>query len=92
MASRRDLKKDINFLADELITNSYLKQVLFENVDQQKLAQVIVKSVSFMNEYRARVNHTDGKENPKLVKAYYQKLRKELINDYNELAKELNSL
>ena len=50
MASRKSLKKDIQFLADDLFTNSYLKQVLFDNVDQQKLAEVIVKSVDFRNQ------------------------------------------
>ena len=92
MASRRDLKKDIAFLADDLFTNSYFKQVLFENVDQQKLAEVIVKSVDFRNQFMARVNHTDGKNNPKLVKAYYKKMRIEMMQQYADLSQELSAL
>ena len=92
MASRRDLKKDIAFLADDLFTNSYFKQVLFDNVDQQKLAKIIVKSVDFRNQFLSRVNHTDGKNNPKLVKVYYQKLRKEMMQKYVDLSQEISSL
>ncbi len=92
MASRKSLKKDIQFLADDLFTNSYLKQVLFDNVDQQKLAEVIVKSVDFRNQFMARINHPDGKSNPKLVKTYYQKIRKEMMQKYADLSQELNTL
>ena len=92
MASKRDLKKDIEFLASDLLTNTYFKQTLFDNVDQQKLAQLVVKSFEFQNQFMARVNHPDGKDNPKLVRSYYKKLRKDMFEQYASLSEELNNL
>lgn len=60
-------------------------------MDQQKLAEVIVKSVDFRNQFMARINHPDGKSNPKLVKTYYQKIRKEMMQKYADLSQELNT-
>ncbi len=92
MASRRSLKKDIRFLANDLFTNSYLKQAFFDNVDQDKLAEVVVKSVDFQNQLLAKANHPDAKDNPKMVKDYYKKLRKEMMEKYVSLSEDLNNL
>lgn len=92
MASRRDLKKDIRFLAEDLYTNCYLKQVLFDHVSREKIAEIILETMEYQNQFTARVNHPDGKDNPKLVRTYYQCLRKDLLAGYQTLANKLNAL
>lgn len=92
MASVRELKKDINFLASELVTEAYVKQLLKEDVDNDKIAQVMVSAIEFRNELVKRANHPDGKDNRKLVKAYYQKLRKEMMEKFMEISKSTNEL
>jgi hypothetical protein len=92
MASVRELKKDINFLASELVTEAYVKQLLKEDADNEKIAQVMVDAIEFRNELVKRANHPDGKDNPKLVKAYYQKLRKDMMERFLAISKATNEL
>jgi len=92
MASVRELKKDINFLASELITEAYVKQLVKEDVDNDKIAEVMVKAIEFRNGLVARANHPDGKDNPKMVKAFYQKLRKDMMEQFLSISKDTNAL
>lgn len=82
MANLRELKKDINYLASEIVTQGYLKLTLMETVKEEELSPVLVEVIAMRNEFIARVNHPDGKDNKKLVKKFYQKLRKDLM-DYS---------
>lgn len=92
MASIKELKKDINFLASELVTEAYVKQMLKEDIDNDKLSQVIVKAMTYRNELVKRANHPDGKDNPKLVKAYYKKLRLEMMEQFVAISEETGKL
>ena len=92
MASVRELKKDINFLASELLTEAYVKQLLIEDVDQNKIAEVMVEAMTYRNDLIARTNHPDGKKNSKLVKAFYQKLRKDMMEQFMTISESINKL
>ncbi len=92
MASVRELKKDINFLASELITEAYVKQLLKDDVDNDKIAQVMVDAIEFRNELVKRSNHPDGKSNPKMVKAFYTQLRKNMMEKFMAISKAINEL
>ncbi|TLX74902.1 hypothetical protein E9993_10895 [Labilibacter sediminis] len=92
MANLRELKKDINYLASEIVTQGYLKLTLMENIKEEELSPVLVEAVSMRNEFIARANHPDGKDNPKLVKAFYQKLRKDLMDKSVELLDKIQAL
>lgn len=90
MASIRSLKNDVNFLTSELVTQAYLSKVLFKTMDDESLGQFVVKALEFRQNFIAKVNHPDGKENPKLVKAYFSKIRKDLISQFEEMVVSLN--
>ena len=60
MASLRNLKKDINFLATELLSEAYVKQIIGENVDQDALAKLMVQAVELRNELISRANHPNA--------------------------------
>ncbi|MCU4154695.1 hypothetical protein J1N10_01830 [Carboxylicivirga sp. A043] len=92
MASVRELKKDINFLASELVTEAYVKQLVKEDVDNDKIAQVMVKAIEFRNDLVARANHPDAKDNAKMVKKYYQNLRTDMMEKFLAISKETNEL
>ncbi|MBS2213829.1 hypothetical protein KEM09_20645 [Carboxylicivirga mesophila] len=92
MASVRELKKDINFLASELITEAYVKQLVKEDVNNDKIAEVMVKAIEFRNELVAKANHPDAKNNAKKVKAYYQNLRKSMMEQFLSISEETNAL
>lgn len=94
MASIRSLKKDINFLTSELVTQAYLNQFLFKKISDEELAKHIGDALDFRNKYVERTNHPDGKDNPKLVRGFYKSLRKEMLEEfaklYETLAQQLN--
>lgn len=92
MASVRELKKDINFLASELITEAYIKQLVKDDVDNDKVAEVMVKAIEFKNELIARANHPDAKDNRKMVRAYYQNLRKDMMEKFLSISNDTNAL
>ncbi len=84
MASIRSLKKDINFLASELVTQAYMNQILFKESDE-KLTKDVISALDFRSNLLSKVNHVDGKDNPKMVKKYFSKLRKEMVSDFDKL-------
>ena len=84
MASIRTLKKDINFLASELVTQAYMNQMLFKE-DDEKLEKDVINALDFRTNLLSKVNHVDGKDNPKMVKSYFSKLRKEMVAEFDKL-------
>lgn len=78
MASRRKLKKDIDFLSFEVISDCYNYIYLHPGKGVQVM-DIIKETVANRNELIARVNHPDGKDNPKIVKAHYKAVFKDLM-------------
>lgn len=84
MANVRTLKKDINFLTSELVTQAYMNQIFFKTSDEELVNQ-ITQALDFRNDLIAKVNHPDGKDNPKLIKSYFSKVRKEMVEKFGKL-------
>lgn len=74
MASRRKLKKTIQFISSELISDIYFRCLMTKEIDVEKVDAVSVVVMALSREYILRSNRPDGKDNPKLVKAYYRKM------------------
>ncbi len=92
MANRKELKKDINYLASEILSQAYMKFALMENVNEEQIQPIMVEALEMRNEYVARANHPDGKDNKKIVKTYYQTLRKNLMAKTVELLDKLEAI
>lgn len=92
MSSIKDLKKDIHFLTSEIFTECFVKQFIKDDVDKDKLAGIMVDAVKFRDEFLARTNHYDAKDNPKLVRTYFNKLRHDLYAKYIEMSENINKL
>ena len=91
MASRKRLKKDINYLCFEVISDCYNYNYLHpENKDQ--VIEIIKNIIVSRNNLIARVNHPDGKDNPKMVKTYYKSIFNDLIKSVDESFTKLSSL
>ena len=91
MASIRNLKKEIAFLSAQVIGDSIDFVQAFNGKEMEAMA-VIDDVVALHNSTVDKVNSPDGKANPKLVKAYYQKLKKDYITGINEAYKKLENL
>lgn len=92
MASIKSLKKDIDFLFFELISDCFMASCLHEGAKKAEVQNLIEEAVVLRNEFIDRANHPDGKDNPAIVKAFYTGLRKELFAKVNEHFEKLSSI
>ncbi len=80
MASRRDLKKDIHGITFELISECLVYHHFHPEVKEEKINSIIEEIVTHRNEYIARSNNPDGKDNPALVKKHYRAIIDDIKN------------
>jgi len=92
MASRRKLKKTIQFVSSELITDIYFRCLMSKDIDTEKVYNVTVEVMELNHEFILRVNCPDGKDNPKLIKAYFRKLFADWKIAMEKVIKEIESL
>jgi hypothetical protein len=92
MASIRELKKDIDYLIFEVISDCFVFSGVHPENQSDELSAIISDAVNLRNDLIARVNNPDGKDNPKIVKAYYKSVGKDLMTGVDELFDRLSSL
>lgn len=77
MASKRDLKKDIDLVMSLALNDCFYVLEYNPKVDNEAVYKLAGEIVQKHREFRLRAIHPDGKDNPKLVKKFY----KALVND-----------
>lgn len=93
MSNKRELKKDINTLSELVIFDALdLSAKLKKEEDRDAILDLIVETANLHNNLISRVNHPDGKDNPKLVKRYFQTIRKDLLDGCDKAYNELNKI
>ena len=92
MASVKNLKKDIDFLFFEFISDCFLFTSIHTGEKRTEVQNLIEEAVSMRNEFIDRVNHPDGKDNPAIVKAYYTNLSKELMEKVDGYFEKLSDI
>ncbi len=92
MASIKSLKKDIDFLFFEVISDCFMFTSLHEGPKKAEVQDLIEEAVSARNEMIDRANHPDGKDNPAIVKVYYATLRKELFEKVDGYFERLSAI
>ena len=92
MASIKSLKKDIDFLFFELISDCFMASSLHDGAKKVEVQNLIEEAVVMRNEFIDRANHPDGKDNPELVRAYYTGLRKDLFSNVNDFFEKLSGI
>ena len=91
MASVRELKKDIDYLVFEVISDCFTYSNIHSDNKSDELSTLISDAVEFRNDLIARVNNPDGKDNPKIVKAYYKTVEKDLLTGVDKLFERLSA-
>jgi hypothetical protein len=92
MASIRELKKDIDYLVFEVISDCFVYSNVHPDNKTDELTALISEAVEFRNDLIARVNNSDGKDNPKIVKAYYKAVQKDLLTGVDKFFERLSSI
>jgi hypothetical protein len=92
MASIRVLKKDIDYLIFEVISDGFAYSGVHQETHSEEVSAIISDAVSFRNDLISRVNNPDGKDNPKILKAYYKTVEKDLLTGVDKLFTRLSLL
>lgn len=91
MASIRQLKKEVELLSSQVI-NDCLDIVQSFNGKELEAMAVIDEIVTLHNGTLDKINNPDGKDNRRLVKSYYQKVKKDYIAGIDDTYKKLEGL
>lgn len=92
MSSRRNLKKNINETMDMLYIDCLFYKIFVVDADQDAADKVMKQILESQENLLKRVNVNEGKEVKGRVKAYYKKLRTDIKEQVNAIAKDIASL
>jgi hypothetical protein len=59
-------------------------------MDDETLSKFVLQALEFNESFIAKVNHPDAKKNPKMLKAYFLKVRKDMVTQFEEMVVSLN--
>ena len=91
MASRKNLKKDIDYLITELVADCYA--CIYENPDMDfsGLEEIINNAVSLREDLTSRINQFDNKTMGK-SRPYFNDIKKDLVDGLTDNYKKLEKL
>ncbi len=92
MSSIRELKKEINYLIDEIIGNCFLQYYFVEESQRIKIEKLIEEIVAFRNDLINRVNNPSANFENKSKRSYYRNIRKELFEKANTAFEKIDRL
>lgn len=92
MASRRKLKKAVQFASGELMEDVLFKTLLAKKDITVKADKMMEEIANLSTEFTKRAGKPDAKENPSLVKKYYQKLFEDWNQKIGDLVKDIEKL
>lgn len=93
MANIRDLKKDIDYLAYEVISDCFAAMsVTSDEKVSDQLSEIVADAVKLRNELFSRVPYRGDREKAAEVKDYYRRLRKDMIMGADELFTRLSKV
>ena len=92
MASRRNLKKIIHIDVEEMLFSLSILHAEASEERKPALEELISKVIDSEKDFIARISHTDGRGERKLVRKYYSKLQEEYVHFANEIDGEIDKL
>lgn len=92
MASKRTLKKAFVALVCEIYDEAYLLKLVSTEEKAPQIEDLLDDLLVFTDDTIRRIQNPDGKDNPKLIKAYYSKLRQHISQREDEFNARLSSL
>lgn len=87
MASRRELKKNVNYIAGELFAEC-LVSGMSEKADKKKADEIMIRILVMQDEFISRLSHTEHGN----VKGFYKKFRSDFNLKANEIIDAITDL
>jgi hypothetical protein len=88
MASRRNLKKDINYVIGDIFTECLIYKELVPGTNAKAADELIVDLLRIDNDFIARISHTE----PGKAKEYYRTLVKDFQKQMGDVIDKLTKL
>lgn len=88
MASRRNLKKNVNYITGELFAECLVNSAYVPGTDKEKADKLMCDILKFQNEFVSRISHTE----PGNVKGFYKKFRVDFNAKVNEIIEAIGKL
>lgn len=93
MASKREIKKEVNFLFEEMIADAILIREIKKGEEQQKSVEsLIMKSIEKHEDVIIRINHDETRDEKQSSKQYYSNIASEAIDFFDDVYKQLNDI
>lgn len=91
MASVRNLKKGIDYLVSEVISDCYTCLLVNSDKNKDEVFDIVEAAVELRNSLIVRANHPAEKHNRKLCKKHYQQLSFDMFNGVDTLFERLSN-
>ena len=91
MANVRMLKKDIDYLVEEVLSDCYLT-IYFHPKKKEEVLNIMQEAVDLRNVLFQKVNNPAEKKNRSLVRKHYAQIRREMFGGVDALFEKLSAL
>lgn len=88
MASRKNLKKNVNYIASELFAECLVNSLYVPGTDKAKADELMSTILNMQDEFISRISHTQ----PGNVKGYYKKFNEDFNAKVDEIIEAMNNL
>lgn len=88
MASRKDLKKGINYIVSELFAECVFISLTLSETDRKKADKILTDILNLQDEFISRISHTE----PGNVKGFYKKLHEDFNAKVGEILEAIKGL
>lgn len=92
MANIRSLKKDVNFLTNDIISDAFLALDLHGDKVQDKVNALIEEVVEFHNLTYEKINKAPKGRKKAEIKPYFRSIRTEMDKKYCEFFEKLSEI
>lgn len=92
MASVRNLKKDIEYLVFEVVSDCFTFAGLHPGRQTEELTDIIEDAVQLRNDLFSRINGADLSAAPEFRKAHFNEVRKDLFTGVDRLFDRLSEV
>ncbi|HKI88939.1 MAG TPA: hypothetical protein VKA38_07935 [Draconibacterium sp.] len=91
MASIRNLKKDIDLIMSLALSDCFYVLEYNSKVNSEEVMKIAGEIIGKHREFRIRANHPDGKDNPKIIKNFYNQLVADMLNAADQALEKLSA-
>lgn len=88
MASRRELKKNVNYIAGELFSECLMNSLFVPGTDKVKADALLNTILAMQSDFVSRISHTE----PGNVKGFYKKFRTDFDTKVAEIIDAIGKL